>query len=120
MIIGIGVDLIELNRIESAIIKNKRFITRILTNQEQFAYHSLPSFKRQVEYLAGRFAVKEAFAKATGEGLGKLSFQDIEVLRKENGAPFVTAKGFEDKQIFVSISHSKEYAVAQIVLSNQA
>ncbi len=118
MIIGIGVDLIELNRIERAVIKNKRFISRILTINEQKLYNELPSFKRKIEYLAGRFAVKEAFAKATGEGLGKLSFQDIEILKQENGAPYVSATGYENKQIFVSISHSKEYVVAQIVLND--
>ena len=118
MILGIGIDLIELNRIEQAVIKNKRFIKRILTVNEQEAYNKFNKFSRQIEYLAGRFAVKEAFGKATGRGLGKLSFQDIEVLKSNNGAPNITAKGYDKERIFVSISHSKEYVVAQIVIND--
>lgn len=116
MILGIGIDLVELKRIEQAVIKNERFIARILTKSEQQVYNKLPTFKRQTEFLAGRFATKEAFAKAAGTGIGKLSFQDIEILTKDTGAPFINASGYKKEQILVSISHSKEYAVAQVIL----
>ncbi len=112
-------DLIELNRIKASLDRNERFADRILTENEQESYGSLPSFNRRVEYIAGRFAAKEAFAKAVGTGIGRLSFQDIEVLNDSNGAPVLTAKGYEEYNIFVSITHSKEYAAAQVVLETE-
>lgn len=117
MIKGIGIDLIELDRIKESISKNERFIERILTAGEQKVYHSLKRENRKIEFLAGRFVAKEAFAKATGRGIGKLSFQHIEVLHKSNGAPQLTAKGYELETIFISISHSKYYAIAQVIIA---
>lgn len=118
MIKGIGIDLIELARIKRSLEKNHRFITRILTRNEQNVFHELRSEQRKVEFLAGRFAAKEAFAKATGQGIGKLSFQDIEVLADQNGAPMMTVKGYETDRIFISITHSDHYAAAQVVIEN--
>src|SRR5699024_9381836 len=108
MILGIGVDLIELNRIKQAVIKNKRFIYRILTVNERQAYDNLTNINRESEYLAGRFAVKEALGKTIGKGCSSLSLQHIVVLNQHNGAPLVTAKVYQKEQIFVSISHSKD------------
>lgn len=118
MIKGIGIDLIELNRIDRAITKNIRFVDRILTASEKAKYDSLYKYNRKLEYLAGRFAAKEAFAKATGKGIGKLSFQHIEVLSDENGAPKVHVPGYDANKIYISITHSKEYAVAQVIITN--
>ncbi|SET79665.1 holo-[acyl-carrier-protein] synthase [Oceanobacillus limi] len=118
MIQGIGIDITELHRIKKSMNKNNRFIKRILTNSEQEIFFSLESEARKVEFLAGRFAGKEAFAKAAGTGIGKLSFQDIEILRQENGAPMIQVSGFEMSKIFISISHSEAYAVAQVVLED--
>src|SRR5699024_2531653 len=98
--------------------KNKRFINRILTVNERQAYDNLTKFNRKIEYMAGRLVVKEAFGKATGRGLGSLSFQDIEVLNQNNGELLVTAKAYQEEQIFDSISHSKDYVVAQIVIND--
>lgn len=117
MIKGIGIDIIELSRIQESMKKNARFIKRVLTAGEQEAYHKLKRESRKIEFLAGRFAAKEAFAKATGRGIGELSFQHIEILSEENGAPQLTAKGYETDSVFISISHSKHYAVAQIVIA---
>lgn len=116
MIVGIGLDLIELSRIEKSLQKSNRLATRILTQKERIVFDGLLSMRRQVEFLAGRFAAKEAFAKATGRGIGKLSFQHIEVLSATNGKPELTAKGYEDVRIFISITHSKEYAAAQVII----
>ncbi|WP_087974527.1 holo-ACP synthase [Oceanobacillus rekensis] len=118
MIKGIGMDLIELSRIQDSMDRNKRFAKRILTASEMQACEQLPTYKRRIEYIAGRFAAKEAFAKAVGTGIGRLSFQDIEVLNRANGAPFLNAKGYEQSHIFVSITHSRDYAAAQVVLEN--
>lgn len=117
MIKGIGIDIIELNRIKKSVNKNKRFVTRILTNKEKEVYDKLERESRKIEFLAGRFAAKEAFAKATGRGIGELSFQHIEILSKLNGEPYLTAKGYETETIFISISHSEQYAIAQVIIA---
>ncbi|WP_085993429.1 holo-ACP synthase [Oceanobacillus senegalensis] len=115
MIKGIGIDIIELHRIQKS-VKNHKFIERILTNEERQLYEQLTRERRRVEFAAGRFAAKEAFAKATGTGIGKLSFQDMKVLPNEFGAPVIHVKNFKKEKIFISITHSKEYAVAQVVI----
>ncbi|AIF42381.1 holo-ACP synthase [Virgibacillus sp. SK37] len=116
MIEGIGIDLVEIQRIKDSFRKNGRFAHRILTENEQIHFQKLPTEKRKMEFLAGRFAGKEAFAKATGTGIGKLSFQDIEITTDENGAPYIKVKGYEAKKIFISISHSEAYATAQVII----
>src|SRR5699024_6416833 len=108
---GIVIDIIELDRIEKAVLKNNGFPARVLTNKELKIYENFSTDKRKVEFLAGRFAVKEAFAKALGTGIGKISFQDIEVLPNETGSPCLSVSTFDMEKIFVSISHSKAYAV---------
>ncbi|MCP3029742.1 holo-ACP synthase [Halobacillus sp. A1] len=115
MIKGIGIDLIELSRIKQSIKRNPRFVQRILTEREQEHYGTLKD-RRKVEYLAGRFAAKEAFAKAVGTGIGKLSFQDIEILSTEEGAPKMVVRAREHLTIWVAITHSDSQAVAQVVL----
>lgn len=116
MIKGIGIDIIELERIHKNIEKNNRLVTRVLTENEQTIYETLTGEQRRVEFLAGRFAAKEAFAKATGTGIGKLSFQDISVKSTESGAPTLCVQGFESYNIFISITHSRDYAVAQVII----
>lgn len=116
MIKGIGIDLVELDRIRDSLEKSDKLIKRILTDKERELFHQLNSEKRRIEFLAGRFAAKEAFAKATGDGIGKLSFQDIEILKNDKGAPVLNAKGYEHVQIFISITHTDHYAAAQIVI----
>ena len=118
LISGIGMDLIELDRIDGALQRNSRFADRILTEREKRVFNQLPNPKRKVEYLAGRFAAKEAFAKAAGCGIGKLGFHDIEILNGESGAPILSAAGYERHRIFVSITHSRAYAAAQVVLED--
>lgn len=119
MIKGIGLDLVELERIKRHIEKDNRLVNRILTEHEQKVFKQKQSLKRKTEYLAGRFAAKEAFAKAVGSGIGKLSFQHIEILSDENGAPFLKAKGYEANRIFISITHTSQYAAAQVVIEEK-
>lgn len=116
MILGIGIDIVELKRIEKAVANNKRFIQRILTEQEQFIYNRLSSSHRKTEFLSGRFAAKEAFVKAMGTGIGTAySFLDIEIIGNQTGKPVLSAQDCK-ATIHVSISHSKEYAVAQVII----
>lgn len=120
MITGIGIDIIELNRIESSLEKGDRLAARVLTDSELTRYKRFSNKRRQIEYLAGRFAAKEACAKALGTGIGKLSFQHIETIHDESGAPQLTVQGYEGYVFLLSISHSKEYAVAQVVVQKNA
>lgn len=115
MIEGIGIDLVELNRIEALIGRQPNFPARILTQREMTRYLEL-SAHRQIEFLAGRFAAKEAFSKAIGTGIGEgMSFLDIEILPNEVNKPIVYTELFHGNS-HVSISHSKDYAIAQIIL----
>lgn len=114
MITGIGIDIVELERIQQIIERQKRFPDRILTSVEKEKFKILGD-KRKAEYLAGRFAAKEAFSKAFGTGIGKeLSFLDIEICTDEKGKPFIQ-KPFKEG-VHLSISHSTNYAVAQVIL----
>lgn len=117
LIRGIGIDIIELKRIERSLQKNSRIVERILTKEEREVFDQLKSRRRKIEYLAGRFTAKEAFAKAVGTGIGSLSFQHIQVLTNEKGAPYIQAKGYDASKIFISITHSQTYAVANVVIS---
>lgn len=119
MIKGIGIDIIELDRINQAAKRKERFINRILTENERKIYDSYEQAQRKLEFLAGRFAAKESFAKAAGTGIGKLSFQHIEILPNDSGAPQITVEGYQANQIYLSISHSKQYAVAQVIITNR-
>lgn len=117
MITGLGIDITELKRIESIKKKTKKFEERILTERERRQMLVL-SEQRQLEYLAGRFAAKEAFSKARGTGIGKnCSFQDIEILKEPSGKPSLYFKGILVNG-FVSITHTKEYAAAQVILQS--
>lgn len=115
MITGIGIDIAEMKRIKEVYERNNKFPSRILTEKE-LAYFSTLQPKRKLEFLAGRFAVKEAYSKANGTGIGKaLSFQDIEVQKDENGRPYIVKAGCI---VHVSISHSEEYVVAQVIIES--
>lgn len=115
MIKGIGLDIIELQRIDQLSRRSPKFYKRILTHTEQLYYEqAIPS--RQIEFLAARFAVKEAYAKALGTGIGKeCSFQDIEVAKTDRGAPFLLVQQ-QKINALVSITHTKDYAAAQVIL----
>lgn len=114
MITGIGLDMIELDRIQRLDVRSPKFRVRVLTPAELLDYSKLAGHRR-TEFLAGRFAAKEAFAKAMGTGIGTAcSFQSIEVLRGENGRPRIYFHGQE--RGFVSITHTKGFAAAQVIL----
>lgn len=91
MIHGIGVDIIELSRIERAMKRNARFVERILTTQERAALQTM-SDSRKIEYVAGRFAAKEAFVKASG--IKEVSWMDVEILNASTGKPTMTEFAF--------------------------
>ena len=94
MIIGIGTDIVQIQRIaEAQKHYGDKFIHRILTLSEQERFNSL-SAKQQSAYLAKRYAIKEAVVKALGSGIGaQASWLDIEVKNDESGAPYVVLAG---------------------------
>ena len=119
-IMGIGIDIVETDRIKRAVGKNSNFIERVFsaTEIEYFNQKALSP-----ESIAGGFAAKEAVSKALGTGIRNLSFKDIEISRDSLGKPVVCMSGrlldicmeagIDD--IMVSISHSKSYAVANAI-----
>lgn len=116
MIIGTGIDITELNRIKEILESKPKFVERILTKQEQVQLEVLKG-KRKIEFLAGRFAAKEAYSKAKGTGIGKsLSFLDIEITNDERGKPHIHSIACPDEKVHLSISHSEEYAIANVII----
>tara|TARA_A100001388_G_scaffold276884_1_gene265961 strand:+ start:435 stop:848 length:414 start_codon:yes stop_codon:yes gene_type:complete len=123
-IIGIGVDIVENKRIKSS-IKNKRFITRIFSENE---IKKSTLIKNKTEFLSKKFAAKEALAKAIGTGFReKLNFKDIQVLNNSMGKPYylinTKLKNFIQKEkkvknfnIFLSISDEKNYSIAFTII----
>ena len=104
----------ELASIQNAVEKRKGFAQRVLTDKEMERFSSLKG-RRQVEYLAGRWSAKEAFSKAMGTGIGKLSFQDLEILNNERGAPYFSKSPFSGK-VWLSISHTNQFVTASVIL----
>ncbi|MFY4776723.1 holo-ACP synthase [Metabacillus sp. RGM 3146] len=121
MIKGIGLDLVEVDRIKRTAARQPRFYKRILTVKEQEKYLRL-SGRRQDEYLSGRFAAKEAYAKACGLGIGTfLSFQDLEIFNDSAGKPAIICKtSNEEDKLHLSITHTKEYAAAQVLIESSS
>ena len=115
-----GVDLIEIERIRAAIARHgERFLTRVYTTSE------LQHCQGRAESLAGRFAAKEAVAKAFGTGIGeRAAFLDLEIINNSAGAPQVVLGGSAKKhaddcgitEIQVSLTHSRDYAAANAVV----
>ncbi len=94
--------------------KHERFARKVLTENELVRFEQLNG-RRKLEYLAGRWSAKEAFAKALGTGIGKIGFQDIEILTDSKGAPYV-AKSPVRAKVWLSISHSAGFVQASVIL----
>lgn len=113
-----GVDIIEINRIRHSIERwGGRFLDRIYTEQE------LDYCKGRIPNLAGRFVAKEATMKALGTGIVGVGWKEVEIIILKGGSPFLklhgraleTAVSLGLKQLAVSLSHSKYYAIATVV-----
>ena len=116
-ILDIGIDIVEIHRIKDAMKNNPRFLDGIFTENE-IKYFKSKGFK--AETIAGNFAAKEAVSKAIGTGIRNFNFSDIEVIRNEIGKPIVKTYNnlrqicidYNVLEIKVSISHGRDYAVA--------
>ena len=117
MIVGHGIDIEELASIQNAVEKREGFAQRVLTDKEMERFSSLKG-RRQIEYLAGRWSAKEAFSKAMGTGIGKLGFQDLEILNNERGAPYFSKSPFSGK-VWLSISHTDQFVTASVILEEE-
>ena len=114
----LGVDIIELDRIESALKRwGEKFLARVYTHGER-------DFSRgRIPQLAGRFAAKEAVMKALGTGRFGLNWNEIEVVRPRGRAPTIQLHGralsvsqrLGFQQLSLSLSHSRDYAIAFVV-----
>ncbi len=104
----IGIDVAEVSRLRSAVEKNPAFLERIFTTSE-ILYFSKSGIKW--DSLAGNYAVKEAYSKYVGTGIGEIAFKDIELLHDEKGAPYLRVKN-EKSSVSVSITHTKDFAIA--------
>ncbi len=113
-----GVDLIEIERLQGAVARHgDRFLKRVFTQ------HELAESQGKIPSLAARFAAKEAVAKALGCGIGPVSWQDIEIRRghanrpelKLHGAAARLAEELSLQEWSISLSHSRDYAVAFVV-----
>ena len=125
MIIGLGVDLEEVRRLGEAIRRHGRiFVERIFTPAE-IAY--CERHRDAVERYAARFAAKEATMKALGTGWAKgVRWRDIEVTRQPGGRPGIVLHGAAReyaermgvRQVSLSITHSANFALAEVILEN--
>ncbi|WP_405348964.1 holo-ACP synthase [Fusobacterium animalis] len=121
MIVGIGNDIIEIERIEKAISK-EGFKNKIYTQRE---LENIKKRGNRAETYAGVFSAKEAISKAIGTGVREFSLTDLEILNDDLGKPYVVISEKldkiikskkEDYQIEISISHSKKYAIAMAII----
>ncbi len=126
-VLGVGVDIVETQRVEESLQKfGERFLKRCFLPGE-VAY--CQSMKFPARHLAARFAAKEAISKAFGTGIGgQLGWCDMEICRRDSGEPYVVlhgkgadlARSRGVTRVFVSLSHGEAYAVAQVVMVSAA
>ncbi len=126
-IIGNGVDIVENSRIKKS-IKLKGFITRVFTKSE---INKSKKLKNKINYFAKRFAAKEAFVKAIGEGFrSNINFNDINIDNDKKGKPLIKIsnninkiikKKFKLKKykIFLSLSDEKKHSIAYVIINKK-
>ena len=123
MIVSIGIDIVEVYRISETIQRTPRFVERVFTVKERAYCESKGAAAAQS--FAARFAAKEAFLKALKTGWrGKITWHDMEILNDSQGVPNLEIKGealvllenLGANKIHLSISHTTDHAVAQVVL----
>jgi len=124
-IFGIGTDIVEVSRVKKLFIKNKKFKIRIFSKEE---IEHCESKSNKIASYSKRYAAKEAYAKALGVGISKgISFNEISINNKKNGAPFILLLGKtkmiakriikKKTKIYLSLSDEKKYALAMVVIS---
>lgn len=123
MIVGIGTDIVQIDRIEKIYSKYKQAFLEKNFHPKECKYFFTLEHSMAISYLAKRFAGKEAISKAFGTGVGKnLSFKDIAILNNELGAPYVEISSncdedLTDKKIQISLSDDYPIAIAFVIIS---
>ncbi len=121
MVIGLGIDIIEIDRIQKSIEKfGDKFLKKIYTaNELKYCLEKQNKF----QHLAARFAAKEAVYKALESGWEKgTTWQDIEIFNEKSGMPYVKLTGklqtflADDKSVKISISHSRDYVTCVAII----
>jgi holo-[acyl-carrier protein] synthase len=123
VIVSIGIDIIEVARIREVLLRTPRFVERVYTERERTYCDSRGAVSAQ--HYAARFAAKEAALKALQTGWrGGISWQDVEISARESGAPYLIFTGqvlevfekFGASQTHLSMSHTTQHAIAQVIL----
>ena len=126
MIVSIGIDIVEVYRIGETIQRTPRFVERVYTERERAYCESKGAAAAQS--FAARFAAKEAFLKALKTGWrGRITWQDMEILNDAQGVPTLEIRGearvllekMGADKIHLSISHTTDHAVAQVILERR-
>ncbi|MBU0574534.1 MAG: holo-ACP synthase [Candidatus Margulisbacteria bacterium] len=113
MIKGVGIDIIEIDRVKKAVEKfGDAFVKRVFTDHEIDYCYRLNKYR--VPELAVRFAAKEAYSKAVGTGIGDIGWKHIEIINDQKGKPQFKIRGILKNNAHVSLSHSRDYAVASV------
>ncbi len=110
MIVGIGTDILQISRIKLSLAK------KVLSDEEMQVMSSFSLETRQKEFLAGRFAVKEAIIKAIGYTNYQVVMRDITIINDSTGRPIIKAPTYPELKILVSLSHEKDYCVGMCVI----
>ena len=124
MIVGVGVDILDVRRVQKSLARfGERFTDKVLCAGE----HRSLSGSQLKAYLARQFSAKEAVSKALGTGMRSgVHFKNIEIARKESGAPLVKltgeaksrAKELGVSDIYISMSDERDYAIAYVIVTN--
>ena len=126
-VLGIGIDIVEINRIKKILRQNRSFVQRIYTKYERTSCTG----NKQAQCYAKKYAAKEALVKALGTGFRDgINFRNIEIKNDKLGKPFVNIdkilnlkikKKYKVKKfnIFLSISDENEYAIANIIIAKK-
>ncbi|MCX5749287.1 MAG: holo-ACP synthase [Candidatus Saganbacteria bacterium] len=115
MIKGIGIDIVEIERIKNAVKRHgDKFLNRVYTSSELSYCKKFSKFR--FPELSVRFAAKEAYAKAIGTGMNGIHWRQIEVRNDKKGKPYLKLNGRTVKKAHVTLSHSRDYGVACVVL----
>ncbi len=110
MIIGVGTDIVKIARVRLSIVK------KVLSAEEIERMNSFISDARKIEFLSGRFAAKEAMKKALPHFDKFKSMNELIIANDETGAPYLKSPVYDDKLIFISISHERDYAIGLCIV----
>jgi holo-[acyl-carrier protein] synthase len=107
---GIGTDIVKVSRV------NDKFASRILSEDELALFSTFSALSRRQEFLAGRFAAKEALTKALTSTSHFFAFTEMVILNDDNGRPYLAKPVLTDYKVWISLSHEREFAIAFCVV----